>query len=143
MALLRPGQTAPMESFRSPGRSRGIRSSCSTSSPRRKEADHMTHLTPTRLLVAVCISLASAAPAASPAAPRPKPPGGTLAGGPYKLVAADFTGDGKIDLAMAYLQIGAVTIEQGNGKGEFTNLGILSGAKATSDDLKGVSNITA
>ena len=43
-------------------------------------------------------------------------------GTPYKVNAADFTGDGVIDLAVAYYGAGLVTIEQGDGKGRFSHL---------------------
>src|SRR5690349_19086285 len=106
----------------------------------------MTHRTSNRLLIAACVSLASVAAACgsgnSPAQ-QEKPPGGTLAGGPYKLVATDLTGDGKIDLALAYLQVGAVSIEQGDGKGEFSTIQTLAGAPASAEDPKDVSNITS
>ena len=43
-------------------------------------------------------------------------------GGPYKVAAADLTGDGLVDLAMAYHGVGLVTIELGDGSGAFKSL---------------------
>ena len=40
-------------------------------------------------------------------------------GGPYKLLAADFTGDGTTDLAVGFHDLGLLTIERGNGRGRF------------------------
>jgi len=45
-------------------------------------------------------------------------------GGPYKLLAADFTGDGKRDLAIGFHDLGLLTIERGNGQGDFEHLAI-------------------
>jgi hypothetical protein len=45
-------------------------------------------------------------------------------GGPYKVNAADFTGDGVTDLAVSYYWAGVVSIEQGNGKGQFSHLAL-------------------
>jgi len=47
-------------------------------------------------------------------------------GGPYKVIAEDFTGDGIIDLALAYYPVGILTIEQGDGKGNFMHLALNS-----------------
>ena len=45
-------------------------------------------------------------------------------GGPYKLLAADFTGDSIADLAVGFHDLGLLTIEQGNGRGHFKHLAI-------------------
>jgi hypothetical protein len=45
-------------------------------------------------------------------------------GGPYKLLAADFTGNGHRDLAVGLHDLGMLTIEQGNGEGRFQHLAI-------------------
>lgn len=44
-------------------------------------------------------------------------------GGPYKVLATDLTGDGKIDLALGYHRIGVVGIAEGNGSGDFIDIG--------------------
>jgi hypothetical protein len=49
---------------------------------------------------------------------------GAQTGGPYKVVAKDLTGDGVLDLALAYHAIGVVTVEQGAGRGHFRRLAI-------------------
>ena len=48
----------------------------------------------------------------------------TRLGGPYKLLAADFTGDGRRDLAVGFHDLGLLTIERGDGKGHFEHLAI-------------------
>ena len=45
-------------------------------------------------------------------------------GGPYKLLAVDFTGDGRRDLAVGFHDLGLLTIEQGDGRGHFEHLAI-------------------
>ncbi|MDP7205035.1 MAG: hypothetical protein QGH11_05690, partial [Pirellulaceae bacterium] len=45
-------------------------------------------------------------------------------GGPYKLLAADFTGDSIVDLAVGFHDLGLLTIERGNGRGRFKHLAI-------------------
>lgn len=50
-------------------------------------------------------------------------PAGRL-GGPYKLLAADFTGNGHPDLAVGFHDLGMLTIEQGDGEGRFQHLAI-------------------
>ncbi len=53
----------------------------------------------------------------------PKPGDSTwYGGGPYRVAAADFTGDGVLDLALVYNRIGLLTIQQGDGRGSFTHL---------------------
>lgn len=53
----------------------------------------------------------------------PKPGDSTwYGGGPYRVAAADFTGDGILDLALVYNRIGLLTIQQGDGQGGFTHL---------------------
>src|SRR5262245_28749856 len=46
-------------------------------------------------------------------------------GGPYKVIAADFTGDRVIDLALAYHGVGLVTLETGDGSGRFAHAGLI------------------
>jgi len=41
-------------------------------------------------------------------------------GGPYKVVAADFTADGHLDVVLGYRLIGIVSLEQGDGRGQFS-----------------------
>ena len=53
-----------------------------------------------------------------------KPRLGPAIGGPYKVIAADFTGDGILDLALSYYPIDVVTIEQGDGHGQFNRLAL-------------------
>lgn len=45
-------------------------------------------------------------------------------GGPYKIVAADFTGDKLIDVVLGYQGIGVLAVEQGDGRGKLTPLAI-------------------
>ena len=40
-------------------------------------------------------------------------------GGPYKVVAADFTGDSLVDVVLGYRMIGIASVEHGNGQGHF------------------------
>jgi len=52
-------------------------------------------------------------------------PGGVAigqTGGLYKVAVADLTGDGIVDLALAYHAVGLVTVEQGDGQGRFKSL---------------------
>src|SRR5262245_43188348 len=81
-------------------------------------------------------SIVTAQDAKSPGAP-PR----WVGGGPYKVVAADFTGDGIADLAVAYVQSGLVSIQKGDGRGNFTNAGVLVAAEATPAALREVHNI--
>ena len=57
-------------------------------------------------LLVLCLHLGVAVESAEP------PP---RLGGPYKLLAADFTGDGTKDLAVGFHDLGLLTIERGNG----------------------------
>ena len=41
-------------------------------------------------------------------------------GGPYKIVAADFTGDKLVDVVLGYHMIGIVSVAQGNGRGQLS-----------------------
>jgi hypothetical protein len=43
-------------------------------------------------------------------------------GGPYKVIAADFTGDKFIDVILGYHAIGVLAVEQGDGSGNFSLL---------------------
>ncbi len=43
-------------------------------------------------------------------------------GGPYKVAASDVTGDGNVDLVLAYHAVGLVTVAQGDGQGNFKSL---------------------
>lgn len=45
-------------------------------------------------------------------------------GGPYKVIAEEFTGDGIKDLAIGYLYVGTVVIERGDGRGNFTPMAV-------------------
>src|SRR5947209_8317120 len=85
----------------------------------------------TTLTLFVCFLVYSTAfGAANPApatAPAERPWGG---GGPYKLVAADFTGDGILDLAVGYVETGLVSILQGDGKGNFKQIDLIDAAGA-------------
>ncbi len=56
-----------------------------------------------------------------PAQEKPKP---SYVGGPYKVIAADFTGDGIVDLAVGNHGIAAVTVMQGDGKGGLSRLAV-------------------
>jgi len=41
-------------------------------------------------------------------------------GGPYKVVAADFTGDRRVDVVLGYRYLGVVSVNTGDGTGRFT-----------------------
>ena len=45
-------------------------------------------------------------------------------GGPYKIIAADFTGDKLTDVVLGYRGIGVLAVEQGDGRGRLTSLAI-------------------
>lgn len=62
-------------------------------------------------------------------------------GGPYKVVAADFTGDGKLDLAIGYHAVGLVTIEQGDGAGNFQRIGHIDVPLAEPSQIGGIYNV--
>ena len=47
---------------------------------------------------------------------------GAQSGGPYKIAAADLTGDGIVDLVLAYNAVGLVNVQQGDGQGAFRSL---------------------
>jgi len=64
-----------------------------------------------------------AAEEAVPQLPEKRPLNGYV-GGPYKVIAADFTGDGIVDLALSYYPIDVVTIERGDGRGRFSRLAV-------------------
>ncbi|GIT31268.1 MAG: hypothetical protein Ct9H300mP1_33140 [Planctomycetaceae bacterium] len=44
--------------------------------------------------------------------------------GPYKLLAADFTGNGHRDLVIGFHDLGLLTVPQGNGRGRFDHRAI-------------------
>jgi hypothetical protein len=75
--------------------------------------------------------LAAAVSAAEPAA----------RGGPYRVIAADFTGDDVVDLAVGYHGIGVVTIEAGDGRGQFTRAALLAGTVPSPSVMRGVYNL--
>jgi VCBS repeat protein len=62
-------------------------------------------------------------------------------GGPYKVIAADFTGDKVVDLAIGYHAIGLVTVEVGDGKGHFSRAGLVEGAVPQPSVMGGVYNV--
>lgn len=74
--------------------------------------------------VRLLIIIGLASRASSHAAEKPPKFGDSTwyGGGPYRIAAADFTGDGILDLAIAYNRIGLLTIQQGDGRGGFTHL---------------------
>ena len=51
-------------------------------------------------------------------------PSGGVVGGPYKVLAGEFTGDGVADLILSYEPCDALTIERGDGTGHFMSLAI-------------------
>jgi hypothetical protein len=57
-------------------------------------------------------------------AAQEEPPGrlNGYVGGPYKVVAADFTGDKLVDVILGYHGVGIVEVEQGDGHGKLTPL---------------------
>jgi hypothetical protein len=70
-------------------------------------------------LICILVLFATAAHAAE----KPKYGDSTwYGGGPYRVQAADLTGDGILDLALVYNGIGLLTIQQGDGRGGFTHL---------------------
>jgi len=73
-------------------------------------------------------------------APGGRPRSGYV-GGPYKVIAADFTGDGKTDLAISYYPIDALTIEAGDGKGRFRRLAINTFACKNKSTIEPIFNI--
>ncbi|MBB75271.1 MAG: hypothetical protein CMJ75_12245 [Planctomycetaceae bacterium] len=68
----------------------------------------------------ICLLLVSCYLAAPLYAEDPPP----RLGGPYKLLAADFTGDGQQDLAVGFHDLGLLTLERGDGRGHFEHLAI-------------------
>ena len=62
--------------------------------------------------------------AAADAQPNSDPIPDGYVGGPYKVIAADFTGDQRIELAVGYRSIGVLTIEQVDGRGQLTRLSL-------------------
>jgi hypothetical protein len=61
--------------------------------------------------------------AAVPVEPSRERPDG-LRGGPYKVIAADFTGDRIPDLILSYEPSDALTVERGDGRGGFSRLAV-------------------
>lgn len=94
--------------------------------------------TSTTLLVALALLTTARVSSAEPLPERQKAVG---PGGPYKVIAADFTGDGKIDLAIGYHRIGVVTIEQGDGQGNFSRLGTIEASLPEPSEMGGVYNL--
>lgn len=45
-------------------------------------------------------------------------------GGPYKVVAADLTGEGIVDLLLGFHNCDAIALEQGDGRGQFSRSGL-------------------
>lgn len=65
--------------------------------------------------VAACVLFARAVSSAPPFDPRLD----GYVGGPYKVVAADFTGDSRIDVVVGFRNLGLVSVEHGDGSGGF------------------------
>lgn len=63
-------------------------------------------------------------------------------GGPYRVAAADFTGDGILDLAIAYNRIGLLTVQKGDGRGGFTHLAQVAFEVPQPSVISGVYNLT-
>lgn len=68
-------------------------------------------------IILLLVSCYTAAPLRSEDAPP-------RLGGPYKLLAADFTGDGRHDLAVGFHDLGLLTLERGDGRGHFEHLAV-------------------
>ena len=68
-----------------------------------------------RILICAVLVFSASAAAAEPPVRR---------GGPYKLLSADFTGNGHRDLAIGLHDLGMLAMEQGNGTGRFEHLAI-------------------
>ena len=65
-------------------------------------------------------------------------------GGPYKLLARDFTGNGNRDLAVGFHDLGLLSIEEGNGRGDFRHRAITPLRPPDRDaPLKGSYNLAA
>lgn len=72
----------------------------------------------------------------------PKPGDSTwYGGGPYRVAAADFTGDGILDLALVYNRIGLLTIQKGDGQGGFTHLAHVEFDVPKPSEIAGVYNL--
>src|SRR3954453_23674640 len=55
--------------------------------------------------------------------PGQRPQDGAV-GGPYKVIAADFTGDRLPDLLLSYEPSDALTLERGDGRGRFSSAAV-------------------
>lgn len=91
-------------------------------------------LAPAMCVLALCVATVLAL------APE-QPPAVSIVGGPYKVIAADFTGDKAVDLALAYLRVGIVTVEQGDGHGHFAHLALNVISEATPSRMQNVHNL--
>lgn len=69
------------------------------------------------------------------------PAADSAVGGPYRVIAADFTGDRVLDLAIAYHAIGVVTVEAGDGKGGFLRAGLIDTSVPAPSVVRGVYNV--
>src|SRR5262249_49139730 len=70
-----------------------------------------------------------------------KRPAAGVVGGPYKVLAADFTGDKVLDLAVAYHNIGMLTVERGDGRGRFSRVALLEALAPGPSETRGVYNL--
>lgn len=93
-----------------------------------------------------CAALLMVLSAAMPshADEKPPKPGDSTwyGGGPYRVAAADFTGDGVLDLAIVYNRIGLLTIQQGDGKGNFTHLAHVAFDLPKPASIAGIYNVS-
>jgi len=101
------------------------------------------------VIVGVCVVMSVAVWAEGEQTPRKlthspsagKRPLAGYVGGPYKVIAADFTGDKIIDLAVSHYPIDAITVEQGDGKGRFSRLAIFTIPADNRPDIEPIFNI--
>lgn len=68
-------------------------------------------------------------------------PSSAPSGGPYKVIAANFTGAKTIDLAVAYSGIGLVTVERGDGRGGFVRIGEIDVRDLPPSEIRGAYNL--
>jgi hypothetical protein len=88
--------------------------------------------------LAVCI-LGAFTATIRPQSPQKRPQTGWF-GGPYRVVAADFTGDNVLDLVIGYT-VDALTLERGDGHGRFSRLALVSIPHDDRQTIEGVHNI--